>query len=264
MRHHFFGGSIPVPDIVANGHGAPTRGVLRTPVAYTPVMSAMDPEGRVEPLSASAIQREMRDRETMLWSDVGLKLAGGLPLSLALPLALAIIFTLLGWANDWPFSFFWLWLLFFAALYALFAWRLLPRQPSEGPFIATMLKFVSLQPENDAAQLSLEDLPGQEPAQAARILFAPLLKGPSLLLDAWELVQARRKLTPVQHERAVELLRDLSSYATGIPWLRLRRDGESVNDVLLLLGFLKLTDWIGVGKERKVWMLSDARKAASH
>lgn len=223
----------------------------------------MNPEGRVEPLPAGNIQREMRDRESMLWSEVALKLAGGLPLTLAFPFALAILFTLLGWVNDWPFSRFWLWFLFFAVMYGVFAWKVLPRKPSEGTFAATMLKLVSIQPESTEEQLTLDDLTAQEPKTALRVVFAPLLKGPRLVLDAVELIQARRTFSPADQARALEAIGELSTYPTGVPWTKLRRESESVNDLLHILGFLKLTDWIGVGKEGKVWILSDARKAAS-
>jgi hypothetical protein len=191
-------------------------------------------------------------------------IAAGAPLAIAGPLAFAIILSLMGWAYDWGFSYFIVWLLVGFALFGTLAWKVMERATSEDLFADDMLKLVSLQPEDSTNDATLEDIVGQEPKAALRILLGPLARGPERLFRAWQLAQARKRLTPQEQQRAAEVIRDLSTYSTGIPWLDLKNADETVQQLLHVLGYLKATDWISVANEgHKVWLISDARKAAS-
>lgn len=209
-----------------------------------------------------AIERQMKLRDSMLWSEVGLKVAAGLPLTVAGPLLFAFVLSMMGWANGWAYSYFSVWLLLGFALFGALAWKLMRRSTSADVFADEMMQFVSLQPEDAARDARLEDIMGQEPQAALQILLGPLSRGPERLYEAWQLMQARKQFGPAHQRRAAEAIRDLSTYPAGIPWLDLRNADESVHDLLHILGYLKASDWIGLGKEgEKIWLLSDARKA---
>lgn len=211
-----------------------------------------------------AIHRQMKLRDSMLWSEVGLKVAGGLPLALAGPLLFAFVLTMMGWANDWAYSYFTIWLIIGLALFGGLGWKLMRRSESGDVFADEMMRLVSLQPQDSVRDAKLADMVGQEPRAALEILLGPLSRGPERLYEAWQLMQARKQFHPEDEKRAAEVIRDLSTYPAGIPWLDLRNAGETVDELLHVLGYLKACDWIGVGKEgQKIWLLSDARKAAS-
>lgn len=210
-----------------------------------------------------AIQREMKQRDSLFWSQVGLRLAGGIPLALGGPVLFAIVMTLLGWAYDWSFSYFIVWLLLGLALFGALAWRITQRVNAD-VFTEDMMNLVGEQPDFPKEDLSLTDIVGQEPKAALDILLGPLSHGSERLYEAWRLMQARKQFGPDKLQRAAEVIRDLSTYSGGIPWTDLRGPSESIHDLLQVLGYLKASDWISVGKDgQKVWLVSDARKAVS-
>ena len=83
---------------------------------------------RLPGLDMGAIERQMKLRDSMLWSEVGLKVAAGLPLTLAGPLLFAFVLTMIGWANGWAYSYFSVWLLLGFALFGALAWKLMRRR----------------------------------------------------------------------------------------------------------------------------------------
>jgi len=210
-----------------------------------------------------SIQREMKQRDSLLWSRIALKLVGGIPLALAGPLIFAIVMSLLGWAYDWSFSHFLLWLALGLVLFGILAWQMTRRDTGD-VFAAEMMQLVGEQPEFSREDLSLKDIVGQEPKAALDIMLGSLSHGCDRVYEAWRLMQARKRFTAEKQQRAAELLRDLSTYPAAVPWTDLRAANESLHDLLGIMGYLKLTDWIDVSKDgRKVWLQSDARKAAS-
>ena len=224
-------------------------------------MSDIDRDQRLPGLDMSVIQRQLKQRDSMLWSEVGLKVAAGLPLALAGPLLFAVVLTLMGWANDWAYSYFIIWLLLGFALFGALAWKLMRRSESGDVFADDMMRLVSLQPEDATLDSKLEDMVGQEPHVALQILLGPLSRGAERLYEAWQLMQARKQFGPAAEKRAAEAIRDLSTYPAGIPWLDLRNTDESVHELLHILGYLKASEWIGLSKDgQKIWLLSDARK----
>lgn len=221
------------------------------------------PEKKLLPgIDVGALQREMQDRDTMLWSRIGLKLAAGVPLTLAGPLVMAIVLSLVGWANDWAWNYFTLWFILGCAIWGFLAWKFLPRGHSGSFFADEMTQFVGLTPE-ESADPTLADIAGQEPKAAAQALTAKLLGGPRRLYEAWQLIQERKAFGDAHRQRAIQLLHELSRQPAAYPWLKLRQENEMLPQLLTILGYLKATDWIGIGSDgNKVWMLSDARKAA--
>ncbi len=222
------------------------------------------PEKQLLPaIAMDLIERQMRQRDSLIWSRVGMKLAAGIPLALAGPLGLAVVLSIEGWIADWEWNSFTLWFLLGCGVMAAIAWKFLPRAQTRHTFAEEVMRIVSLTPE-EAPGLDLSELSGKEPREAARYLMTIVLAGPRRLYEAWQLTQEFRAFSGPQRQRAAQVLQELSRQPTGIPWLDLRKDNESLPELFTVLGYLKVTDWVDLGTQgTKIWMLSDARKAAA-
>ncbi len=208
------------------------------------------------------IEREMRQRDSMVWSRVGLKLVAGLPLALAGPFALALLISINGWISDWQWNYFTLWFVLACAIWALLAWKLLPRVQKGHYFADEVIQVVGLTPEG-TPDVDLYELSGLEPKVAAQAIMTKVFAGPRRVYEAWQLAQEHKAFGAAQRQRAAQILQDLSRQPKGIPWLDLRREDEPLPELLTVLGYLKTADWVGLGTDgKKIWMLSDARKAA--
>lgn len=213
------------------------------------------------PIEMASIEREMRQRDSMVWSRVGLKLVAGLPLALAGPFAFALLIYIDGWISDWQWNYFTLWFVLACAIWVLLAWKFLPRVQREHYFADEVIQIVGLTPEG-APDVDLYELSGLEPRAAAQAIVTKVFAGPGRVYDAWQLVQARKAFGAPQRTRAAQILQELSRQPKGIPWLQLRREDEPLPELLTVLGYLKTADWVGFGRDgTKIWILSDARKA---
>jgi hypothetical protein len=207
------------------------------------------------------IQRQMRHRDSLVWSRVGMKLAAGVPLSLAGPLALSLVLFFDGWLNDWRWNYFTLWFALACAAWALVAWKFLPRVQPGGYFADEAMRIVSLTPEN-VSDPALSELNTQEPKAVARFILARALAGPKYLYEAWHLAQEHKTFGESRMQRAAQVVAELSRRQKSIRWVKLRLENESLPELLTTLGYLKVTDWVDFGTDgSRIWLRSDARKA---
>lgn len=224
-------------------------------------MSDVPEKQLLPPIDIALIERQMRERDSMIWSRVGMKLAAGIPLSLAGPFVVALVLSLEGYILGWQFNYFTLWFILACGIWAVAAWKLLPRAPGGGRFANEMMRFVSVTPEQ-APDLSFSDLSGREPREALRFILKTVLAGPQRLYEAWQVIQEYRTFGECRRQRAAQALQDLSRQPKGIPWSDLRQENETLPDLLAILGYLKAADWVDLSSDgTRIWMLSDARKA---
>lgn len=220
------------------------------------------PEKQLLPaIDMALIERQMHERDSMIWSRVGMKLAAGIPLSLAGPFVVALVLFIEGAIIGWQWNYFTLWFVLACGIWAVAAWKLLPRAHGGGCFADDMMRLVSITPEQ-APDLSFSELSGQEPREALRFMLKTVLAGPQRLYEAWQLIHEYRAFGASRRQRAAQALQDLSRQPKGIPWLDLRRENETLPELLTVLGYLKAADWVDLSSDgTKIWMLSDARKA---
>ena len=160
------------------------------------------PEKQLLPaIDMALIERQMRERDSFIWSRVGMKLAAGVPLSVAGPFVVALVLSIEGYILDWQFNYFTLWFSLACGIWAVAAWKLLPRAHGGGCFADDMMRIVSVTPE-EAPDMSFSELSGQEPREALRFVLKTLLAGPQRLYEAWQLIQEYRTFGESRRQRA--------------------------------------------------------------
>ncbi len=214
-----------------------------------------------EPVNVPAgrIEMEMTNRDSMLWGKVGLKLAVGLPLMLIVPFvgATFVAFWLWGAAfNSW-----FLWFFLIGGGWGWLAYRYLRTHHEQSVFAEGMIREIGGDEDYWRASSGGEwEMKRQTAGAYAFLEF--ILFGPREVLEAWELIRERRQFAASAHQRSVEVVQYLLKFDRGVPWLELLHKGENITDLLHVLGYLRLTDWIDISSDKKkVWLLSQARRA---
>ena len=201
------------------------------------------------------IEKLLETRESMLWARVGLKLAVGLPLTLAVPLVLAIVLVL--W---WGISF-WMWFFVSMAGWLWLAWRACNKADGRSVFTEAMVEEIG----GDVDYASSSSPGGLKVKQGTMAFWAYLeflMFGPREVYEAWRIFEERRQFTGTARLRAAGVVAYLGQQDHGVPWLELRQENEPVEQLLKVLGYLRFSEWIDISSDgKKVWLLSDARKA---
>lgn len=204
------------------------------------------------------IQREMGQRESMLWARIGLRLAVGVPLTLVPPLAVAFFMKVWLWLSDVGFNYFSLWLLLASGAWFYIVWRVVKQTDGRSIFAEGIIKEIGGNISEPASFVEWE----MRQKKAAGFAYMELLfYGPREVMEGWALIKEWRDFPQGDRERAVEVIERLAKEDKGIAWTELRKEGEDIHELLKVLGYLKFSEWLDMSTDKKkVWLLSDVQK----
>jgi hypothetical protein len=204
------------------------------------------------------IAREMGQRESMLWAHLGVRLAVGIPLTLLPPIAVALFLKIWLWLADVGFNYFSLWLLLAGGAWFYLARRMVKQTDGRSIFAEEVISEIG---QDLTLPTSLAEWESKQGKATAHNYVELLFHGPREVWEAWALIREWRDFPPADRQRAVEVIEHLAKEDKGIPWTDLRKEGEDIHDLLKVLGYLKLSEWLGMSSDgKKVWLLSPVQK----